>query len=224
MRFQFKFPIKDIAQNKIIRKLIRAEFLLWGSWGFISPIFAIFVKEKTAEASSLLIIGVAVGVYWLVKSLLQIPVATFIDKTKGERDDFIVLFLGVLLAGVAAFSFLFVTNAGGIILVSALQGVAFGLYVPALSAMFSRHVDKKHRALEWSLDSTSIGIISAFTAFFGGTIAQLFGFDTIFVIVGFLGLLNAFLLLFLPQYMFPPKKSRGGTPLFDHTHSESLDE
>jgi MFS family permease len=83
--------------------------------------------------------------------------------------------------------------------VAALQGVAFGLYSPAWTAIFSRHLDDGHYALDWSLDRTSIAVFSAITAVAGGAIAEFFGFDMIFGLAGILSFLSCVVVLRLPK-------------------------
>ena len=54
--------------------------------GIVAPMFAIFVSQKI-EGADLTTIGYAVAIYWIAKSILQIPISRYLDRTKGENDD-----------------------------------------------------------------------------------------------------------------------------------------
>ncbi|MBI2603953.1 MAG: hypothetical protein HYW56_00215, partial [Candidatus Harrisonbacteria bacterium] len=76
--------------SRFIKKFIIADVFLWAGWGFVDPIFSVFIVRNIAGAT-LVTVGIAVALYWSVKSLLQIPLAIYLDKTDGERDDFYAL-------------------------------------------------------------------------------------------------------------------------------------
>lgn len=205
----------DIKINRVIKFLVLSDLLFLGSWSLIQPIFAIFVVEKV-EAATLVTIGLIAGLYWLVKSLLQIPVANFLDKTDGEKDDFYTLLSALTLAAVASFSFAFVSQIWQLFLAQFIYAVAMGLYVPSWYGIFSRHLDEKHVSFDWSLDSTLIGLSSCLAAAFSGILAYRFGFSFIFLLVGFLSLSSAFLLFLVPNLIIPKKIS---CPTLPHDHS-----
>jgi MFS family permease len=111
------------------------------------------------------------------------------------------------LGGITAFSFLLVDSSAGLYFVVFLQALAFGLYTPAWSAIFSRHLDKKNYAFDWSLDNTVIGLALGITAFLGAALADVFGFEAIFVVTGVLSFISALILIFVPDLILPEVKS-----------------
>lgn len=189
---------KDWKIGTLVRRFVLLDLLLWGGWGLITPILAVFILGKVQD-SNLLTVGLASAVYFLVNAITQLISAGFIDEKKGERDDVKVLAIGLFLGSLAAFSFLLVENTWHLFLAVALQGLAFGLYSPSWTAIFSRHLDSGHYALDWSLDRTSIAIFSAITAVAGGAIAEFFGFEMIFGLAGILSFLSCVVILRLPE-------------------------
>jgi MFS family permease len=188
---------KDWKIGTLVRRFVLLDLLLWGGWGLITPILAVFILEKVGD-SNLLTVGVASAIYWLVNAITQLVSAGFIDEKKGEVDDAKFLSIGLFIASLAAFSFLLVESTWHLFLAVALQGFAFGLYSPSWTAIFSRHLDNGHYALDWSLDRTSIAIFSAITAISGGAIAEFFGFEVIFGLAGVLSFLSCVVILRLP--------------------------
>ena len=159
-------------------------------WGLVSPIIAVFFTEQI-EGGSVAIAGLAATIYFLTKSLVQIPVARFIDLKKGEWDDFWTMVAGTLLISVSAFLFVFARTPIHVYLIQVVYGVGGGLAYPAWLALFTRHIDKKEEGLEWSLYYTATDLGAALTAGLGGLLAATFGYRSLFVIVGFASLAGA---------------------------------
>jgi len=217
MRFSvnINFNLKDLKVNRLIRFFVVSDLFFWSGWGLLTPIFAIFIVNRI-QGATVLTVGIASAIYWVVKALFQMPVALYLDKHEGERDDFHALISGLILGGITAFSFLLVNSAAGLYFVIFLQALAFGLYTPAWSAIFSRHLDKKNYAFDWSLDNTTIGLALGITAFVGAALASAFGFNAIFVATGVLSFISATILIFVPDLILPDVKTE--TPPFqDHS-------
>ncbi len=200
------FNFKDLKINRLIRFFVISDLFFWSGWGFINPIFALFIVGRV-EGATVLTVGIASAIYWIVKALFQMPVALYLDKHEGERDDFHALVLGLMLAGFAAISFVLVTSVAGLYIVVFTQALAFGLYTPAWSAIFSRHLDKKNNAFDWSLDQTVVGIALGVTALIGSALASAFGFNAIFICASALSFISAIILLFVPDVILPEVKN-----------------
>lgn len=60
--------------NKVIKTLIISDFFLNLGWGFLSPIFAIFILERISNgglAQAAEIAGLSALFYWIPKSFLK---------------------------------------------------------------------------------------------------------------------------------------------------------
>ncbi|MFH1347033.1 MAG: MFS transporter [Spirochaetota bacterium] len=207
----------NIKVNKIIKHIVISDLFFLGSWSMIQPIFPIFIIEKV-EGASVVIVGMIAALYWLVKSLLQIPVANYLDKKEGEKDDFYALIIALVLAAFASFSFAMVKSLWHLFFTQFLYALAMGLYIPSWTAIFSRHLDKKKVSLDWSLNSTMVGITSFFAAISSGFLANWLGFSFVFLIVGASCLLSAILVFFTPNLIVSPKTAaKSPVEMRDHT-------
>ena len=184
------------AINRFIKIMIFADFLVVSAFAFVGPIMAVFVTFQITNGS-LKVAGTAVMIVWLVKSVLQVPLAKYIDKNRGEWDDFYTMIIGYFLFTLVPFLYIYVATPGQLYLVQVLYGVATALAYPGWISMFTRHVDKDKTGFEWSLYSTSIGIGSGLAAYAGGYLADTFGFYTVFVIVGVVSFVGSTCLLLL---------------------------
>ncbi len=192
--------------NKVIKVLIASDVSLLTGFGFIAPIFAIFIAQRitlgdTGEATR--VAGFAMAIYWGVKSTLQIPFGKYLDKIKGEKDDLWFVVIGNILAALAAFGYIFSSLPWHIYLLKGIYSLGMAMNIPGWSAIFTRHIDKGKEAFEWSTRSTFIGIGAATSGALGGIIASQFGFNILFIGVGIFALGSAFLPLLVYKDIFP---------------------
>ncbi len=191
-----------------------SDFFLNAGWGFLSPIFAIFIVQRitggdTVQAAK--VAGFTALFYWITKSSLQIPIGRYLDKNHGEKDDFIFMFLGVLIASLAPLGFMISSMPWHIYFFDTIHAVGMAMMIPSWYAIFGRHIDKGREAFEWGLDSTSLGIGVGIMGALGGMVSALFGFNIIFIAAWFLNLISAFVILSIRKEISPDNKS---TPHF----------
>lgn len=195
--------------NRIIRFLIASDFFLFGGWGLLAPVFAIFILENiTADpAKAAEVAGFSALIYWGIKSFLQIPISRYFDRVRGERDDYWLMILGLLINGLAPFGFLFAKTPNHIYLVQIVHALGMSLVIPSWNAIFTRHMDKGQEAYEWAMDSTSLGFATGITGGIGGILVASVGFQAIFVLVGAFTLFSGFLLLLIRKDVLPMDRS-----------------
>ncbi len=205
----------NIKINRVVKFLVLSDLLFLGSWSLISPIFPIFIIEKI-KGGSLITIGLTAALYWLVKSSLQLPIANYLDRTDGEKDDFYALVIGLTLAALASFSFALVNQLWQLFLVQFIYAISMALYIPSWSGIFSRHLDEKRISFDWSLDSTIVGFAAFVATFISGFLASWFGFSFIFLVVGVASLGSALLIFFVPNLVIPRKIPDNPVFIRDH--------
>lgn len=169
--------------------------LILSAFGLISPIFAIFLKEGIT-GGSILAAGTASTIFFSVKSVVQLPLARYID-TKKVKIGFLIA--GTFLIVLVPFFYALSPNIKYIYLAQVVYALGAACAYPAWFSLFTMHLDKKHRGFEWSLWSTGVGIGTAAAAYIGATIAGKFGFDSVFYVVGIMSLFGMFVLLFLSK-------------------------
>ena len=217
-----KLPINirfglDFSVGKVVRFFVLSDLLLISGWGLVGPIFAVFIIDSIAGAT-LVTVGIGASIYWITRSLIQMPIAYYLDKFKGEKDDFYVLIGGFLIVSLAAFSFMFIREVWQFYLIQFLHALGFGMYVPSWTGIFSRHVERDHSAFIWSLDNTVIGLAAGVTGVLGGVLAQEFGFSVVFFFAGLFTLFAALIVFAVPDLIFPRMPASSvSTPFRDHT-------
>ncbi len=192
----------DLKVNRLVRNFVIIDLILFGGWGFLGPVFSIFVIQNIPGAT-LTTIGIAAAIYLITKSILQLPVANYIDRNQGYYDDFLILVVGLMLSSVSAFFFIMVKTVWQLYLVEALHGVAFALYTPSWSEIFSRHLDKNRISFDWSLDSTTVGIAAGITGLLGSFMAETLGFYSVFAAASIFSMAAVLILVLSPDVVFP---------------------
>lgn len=179
--------------NKILYVLIASDFIILSAYGFLSPVFAVFLTNKII-GGTLIVVGISEAIYLASKSIFQIPISILIDKTEGERIDFWFLFTGSLIMSVSLFFYLTVSLPWHIYLISLIYGLGNALADSSWSGLFTRNIVRDRESFAWSLSSTVSDLGEAGAALIGAIIAQYLGFDKLFWIVGSVSLAGTFFL------------------------------
>lgn len=158
------------------------------------PVFAVFITQKI-EGGSLEIIGFTAAIFQIFKSSFQIPIANYLDKNRGEKDDFYSLIIGSFLIASVPFLYIFASRPIHLYLINAIYGLGAAFAIPPWNAIFTRHIDKMHESTDWAVESVSIGIGAASAAALGGVLAQKFGFDIVFLVAGIVAIAGAVTLI-----------------------------
>jgi hypothetical protein len=187
-----------ITMNPIVKSLIISDFLLNSAWGFLSPIFALFLAQNISGGDvkqAAKVAGFAALFYWITKSALQLPIAKQLDKNHGDIDDFWSLVIGLVIASIIPIGYLFSYHAWHIYALEIIHAIGLAMIIPAWYAIFTRHIDKGREAFEWGLDSTSLGFGVGITGAVGGIVAAFFGLSAIFIFTTAINLVSAIFLL-----------------------------
>ncbi|MEM3091223.1 MAG: MFS transporter [Candidatus Pacearchaeota archaeon] len=192
--------------NKKLFLLILSDVLILSSFGLIGPIFAIFITNNL-EGGGLVSAGLATTIFLVVKSVVQLPLSRFfIDKEKHKTHS---LLLGTLLIITVPFIYLSAKHVNIIFLAQIIYGLGAAMAYPAWFTLFTNYLDKKHKGFEYTLWATGVGIGGALSAYLGAKLADLFGFQILFFIVGIVAFIGFFLLIILDRIEIKNVNKRG---------------
>ena len=189
----------DIKVNRAIQIMLFYLFFVVLSTALFGPIFAVFITESIAGAT-LKTVGFAIAFYGLAKSVLQIPLARYLDKHKGEKDDFHALMVGAGVAAIYPFCLMFISQQWHLYALEVLIGLGDASLMAAYYSLFARHIDRGSEGFEWSLFSVGgLTVSSSIGVAVGGILADMFGFRFLF---GLSAVVN-FFVLFTLLYLYP---------------------
>lgn len=190
--------IRSVAHykiNPIIKILILSDFLIWSSYQLFTPIFAIFITDKIG--GDIESVGIAVAIYLIFKSVCEVPVGIFIDRSKSEKDDLLASILGSLITAMAYFSYVFIDSISQLYVLQAILGIGAAIAFPGWYSIFTKHIDKGKEAFEWSMYDVLLGVGMAAAAALGGFVAEVHGFNTLFILVALITFFGSLLLFFI---------------------------
>lgn len=185
------------------------DIMFFSAFGLIGPIFAVFVTNQIAGAT-VATVGFAAMVNLLVRAILQMPIARYIDRHKGEKDDFLFMVAGSTLISIVPFIYLFVETPVHLYIAQVILGIGGALTNPGWFAIFTRHIDKGKEGTEWTLENVGVGLAAAGAAAIGGILAERLGFHNLFLIVGILSLVG--LIIQISLYSTVIELDHGGNP------------
>ncbi len=186
--------------HRVITTLIATDLAIFAGWGLVGPVFSIFLL-KSIHGGDVQVAGIAAGIFLIVKSFVQLPIARYIDKTDGERDDFWFLVCGVTLASLVPIGYIFATLPWHVYLLQFVYAVGMAMYGPAWGGLFTRHLTKGSEAQIWSTESSTIGLGSGLAGILGGIVAGRLGFNILFIFVSLLNLLGVGGYFFMRSYL-----------------------
>lgn len=196
--------IRSIAHykvNTIIKVLIASDFIVWSSYQLFAPIFAVFVTDNI-YSGSLAVVGIASALYLVSKSIFEIFVGVYVDRTRSEKDDLYTAIFGTFLTAVVYFLYIIIGSVWELYGVQILLGIGSAIAYPGWYSIFTHHIDKGKEAFEWSLYDVLTGLGMAGSAALGGLLADRYGFDVLFAVVGITTIIGGFLLVLVRSKVF----------------------
>lgn len=192
--WKFLRMFDGVKINPVIRVLVVSDILILSAFGLVAPIFAVFLLENI-QGGSAEVAGFAAMVGLFSRAVFQIPVAIFIDRRTGERDDFWINFGGSVGMSLIPLAYLFASLPTHIYFIQAVFGFFHALTFPSWKAIFTRHIDRHEVGLDWAVYNTTTDLGVALAAAIGGVVAVTLGFKALFISVSLFSLLGTLLVL-----------------------------
>ena len=180
--------------NKALKILLLTDGLIRLAGAMLAPIYALFVHEIGGD---ILDAGLAGAVFALAAGVTVLLSGKVSDEVHECKN---IVVIGYCVMGIAFFCLLFVDSIWGLFAVQVMTGLGEALYVPAYDALYSRHLEAHKEAEEWGAWESMSYFTTALGAVVGGFIAQVYGFDPIFVLMAMLSIVSAWFL-----YRFPTR-------------------
>lgn len=166
------------------------------------PVLAVFIIDSI-EGGDAGVAGMAIGIYWVAKSLFQIPVGKYLDRNRGEKDDYWFMIAGTFIASLTPLAFLISSEPWHIYSLQVVHAFGMAMAIPSWGGIFIRHMDKGREAETYSIESSALGMGVGVAGIVGGFVAKTIGFAPLFVGVSLFGLVGTALLLLIKKNIIP---------------------
>lgn len=168
------------------RYILLANYLYMSGVGLLSPIYALFVLDIGGDG---LIAGASWSLYLITAGLFMLITSKQEDMS-GNAHPFLMTGYGI--AALSTFMYLFVDSMPQLFLLQIVHAIGIGMLTPSLRAAYAATQDKARQAHEWALFDGGIFILQGVAALIGGTLLVTFGFESLFIFMGSMQLLSAF--------------------------------
>ncbi len=205
--------------NRVAKAYIFWDLTVNSAWGLLSPVFAIFIVQNITVGGigdAARVAGFATLCYWITKAVLQMPIAAYLDKNHGEKDDFWFFVMGTTIVGLVPLGYLFAHQPWHVYVLQIVQAAGWSMIIPSAAAIFIRHIDEGRESFTTGLDNTLSGAGIGITGAIGGLIVSYVGFKLIFIMVSIFTLLAIPIIFSIKKNMrpkmsqkihkFPPQK------------------
>ncbi|MFA4887188.1 MAG: MFS transporter [Candidatus Nanoarchaeia archaeon] len=164
--------------NKFIRVLMTGSLLWYLGEGMLGPLLAVFTEHIGGD---ILQISWAWATYLLVTGVMIIIVGKISDgRASKER----LMMIGYVLNTILTFCYLLVSAPWQLFILQAGLGIAWAFATPTWSALYARHIDRKHDGSAYGFADGLPPIITACAILIGGLIINYFSFKTLFLLMG----------------------------------------
>lgn len=179
--------------NKPLRILLYTNAMILTAGAMLNPIYAMFVEKVGGDLMDASLSG---GIFALVAGLTTLLSGKYADKIK---ENELIIVLGYVIMALGFFLFFFVNSIFFLFIAQAIIGFGEAIYGPAFDAVYSKHLDDHKSGLEWGFWESTNYFTRAVGAIIGGTIATLFGFKTLFIIMAGLCLVSGLYIFHLKR-------------------------
>lgn len=173
--------------NNVIWYLTASDVFSWGLYIPLNALIGIYLSQ-IFEVGTVEIIGIGVAIYYVTRSLTQIPIGIMIDKIKRDRDDIAVLVLGSFLLGIPFLFYPLIQNQFAFYLLQMVAGLGASMNLVAWRKLFAKNLDVNKEGTSYAVYDTVLSLSIATFSFIMGLIANVSKayFDFVVITVGLL--------------------------------------
>lgn len=193
------FSLREI--NPIIRLFIISDFFLFSSTGLVAPIFALFITDFI-DGATIETVGIASTIYFITRSVGQLPVGIVIDYIRGQRDDMIILIASSMGFIFVPIAYMYADTVLSLYLIQFFYGLLAAASYPTWYAIFTRSIDHGKEGLEWSVYQTLSDFGVAISAAIGSFVVAAYGFNVVFALMAVLATIGTFALMWSTPILF----------------------
>lgn len=184
--------------NKVILLLTLSDAFTWGAFIIIANLAGIYLSGKLGE-DTVSFVGIGTSIYFLTRALFQMPIGYLTDKIENDKDEVVLLVLGILLMGLPYIFYPMITQSFQYYVLQFIFGLGVSLNLPNWRKLFALNLDKGKEGFQYGFYETILSISTALFSTIVGYIANLGDtyFDMSMRGVGIIMMTSSFLVLFI---------------------------
>ena len=195
--------------NKVILYLTLSDTFTWGPFIIIANLAGLYLATRLGQ-DTVSFVGIGTGIYFLTRALFQMPIGYLTDKLEDDKDEIVLLTLGVVLMGLPFLFYPAITEPYHYFVLQFIFGIGVSFNLPNWRKLFALNLDSGKEGFQYGFYETVISISTAIFSALVGYIANLgdFYFDLAMRGVGILMMFAGIWVLLL--FTVKNRKSNGG--------------
>ncbi|HNW23334.1 MAG TPA: MFS transporter [Candidatus Dojkabacteria bacterium] len=193
--------------NRVVIYLTISDVFTWGTYMIISALTGLYLAQKLGQ-NAIQFVGIGTAIYFLTRAIFQIPLGRITDKYKNDKDEILILFVGILLMGVPFIFYPYISLPIHYYLLQFVFGIGVAFNVTNWRKLFALNVDGGREGRQYALYETIVSACTAVLSIVGGIIANLgtIYFDMVISFAGIVIMLGSIWVVLI--YRYEERKSR----------------
>ena len=173
--------------NKVVIYLSLSDVFTWGPYTIISMLAGLYLASKLGE-DVVQFVGIGTSIYFFTRASLQIPLGILTDKYKQDKDEILILLVGILLMGFPFLLYPYITSQYQYYFLQFIFGLGASMNVTTWRKLFALNIDNGREGRQYSIYEVIMSVSTGFICILGGYIANLgeIYFDTVMSVAGIL--------------------------------------
>ena len=201
------FMLKNF--NRVILYLTLSDTFTWGPFIIIANLAGLYLAGRLGQ-DTVSFVGIGTGIYFFTRAAFQMPIGLLTDKLEDDKDEILLLALGVVLMGLPFLFYPSITHPYHYFVLQFIFGIGVSLNLPNWRKLFALNLDQGNEGFQYGFYETVISISTAAFSALIGYVANLgdFYFDLSMRAAGGIMMLSAVLVLLL--FTVKNRRSNGG--------------
>lgn len=158
--------------NNVILYLTLSDTFVWGPFIIIANLASLYLSTRLG-ADTVSFVGIGTGIYFLTRALFQMPIGMLTDKIKNDKDEIILLFLGIVLMGLPFMFYPIITQPYHYYVLQFIFGIGVSFNLPNWRKLFALNLDSGKEGFQYGFYETIISIATAIFSALIGYVANL---------------------------------------------------
>lgn len=196
--------------NKVVIYLSLSDVFTWGPYTIISMLTGLYLASKLGE-NVVQFVGIGTSIYFFTRALFQLPIGILTDRYKHDKDEILILFVGVLLMGFPFLLYPYIQNQYQYFFLQFIFGLGVSLNLTNWRKLFALNVDAGREGRQYSMYEIIMSVSTALICILGGYIANMgdIYFDTVISVAGVIIMLGGIWSIMI--YRYEGRKSKNKT-------------
>jgi MFS family permease len=192
---------KRLSINRVIIYLSLSDVFSWGPFTIVSMLAGLYLASKLGD-DIVKFVGIGTSIYFLTRALLQVPIGLITDRFKHDKDEILILFVGVLLMGVPFLFYPYIQYAYQYFILQFVFGFGVSLNVTNWRKLFALNLDTGREGIHYGIYEMIMSLSIAILSALGGIIANQGSiyFDTVMSVAGILMMLGSLWIIMIYRY------------------------